>query len=294
MKIKWSQHRLRINNCHHTCMDDLFASYYIAKKTRHFYYQNCCVRINHQIIKQNAPISQHDSIEITCIPVGNDDSCHPSNEPLPIIYEDDVFLIVNKPCGMLVHSDGYNSDTTLYDLVKGYYIRHAIHANVRAIHRLDMDTTGAVIFCKIAFFQPLLDHMLEEKHIKRSYIALCNGIMTKDNYKIQAGIARDRHTSKMRISSTGKEARTDVRVRKRYTDYTYIECHLHQGRTHQIRVHLSSIGYPLLSDTLYGTNDSRIHRCALHAANVTLYHPLQQKSIQIECPIPQDIKRLLK
>lgn len=294
MKIRWKHQILTIQQCEHSCIDDLFMSLFISKKTKYQYYQEGNIRINNQVHRQNHILTPMDTIEITSILELTPQTCTPCFEELDILYEDELFLIINKISGRIVHSDGVTQETTLYDVVKGYYITQGIQVPVRAIHRLDKDTTGAVIFCKIPLLQPLLDHMLMQKDIQRHYIALCSGHIKNTSFTIDACIGRDRHSSKMRVSSNGKSALTNVHVVKRYQDYTYIECRLQQGRTHQIRVHLAFIGHPLLSDPQYGTPDSRIHRCALHASRVVLYHPLLQKSITVDCPVPNDIKRQLK
>lgn len=293
MQLQWIHQTLIITNSTHATLDDLFSALFISRKTRFHYYQNQCITINHTIIKQNTPLQVTDRIALHELPQHHEEHMTPSFTEIDICYEDDLLLIVNKPPHMIVHSDGTGC-TTLYDLVAGYYILQGYTCPVRAIHRLDRQTSGVVIFCKIPLLQPLLDQMLKEKRIARRYYALCDGIIDKDHIAIDAPIGKDRHHSnQMRISHTGKEAHTDVYVLSRHFDFTYVECQLQQGRTHQIRVHLASINHPILSDSLYGNQDQRITRLALHAHCVQLYHPLLQKDIQIECPLPKDIKDLL-
>lgn len=294
MELQWNNQILSIRHCEMKDTDAIFSYLHIAKKTRYLYYQQKRVLLNRKIIHTNTPLNRKDKIEIhtACEPV--DETCTPCYDEIHILYEDELLLIVDKPSGMLVHSDGVSIKTTLYDLVKGYYLINGYSCAVRAIHRLDYETSGAVIFCKIPFLQPLLDYMLKEKKIERRYRALCAGTCRKQHFTIDAAIGRDRHhASRMRICEKGKPARTDVTVLANNKDYLYVECQLHQGRTHQIRVHLSSIGHPILHDTLYGNNDSRIMRTALHAYQVILYHPLLKKQLVIECPLPDDIKNLL-
>ncbi|MEG0469619.1 MAG: RluA family pseudouridine synthase [Longicatena sp.] len=295
MKMKWNHDTLEITCAQTTYSDDIFASLHISKKTRYVYYQGASVYINHLCIKQNTEIHKGDTLFLRCLYEEDKEMISPCFDDLSLLYEDELFLIANKPSNMLVHSDGVSQETTLYDLVKGYYLLHNILCPVRAIHRLDKETSGAVIFCKIPLLQPLLDYMLQEKQIERRYCAICSGTLLGKHRQVCSPIGRDRHQSnKMRISKTGKEARTDISIIKRYPTYTHVECKLHQGRTHQIRVHLSSINHPILHDTLYGTEDPHISRLALHAQEVVLFHPLLQKQLIIHCPIPDDIKSLLK
>lgn len=294
MDIQWHMQTLYITQPSTASIEELFAYFHIGRKMRYQYYQEQRLCINGICKKQNSPITPADVITIDCHSTKTKESCHPCFDGIDILYEDALFLIVNKPVHMLVHSDGTCGKTVLYDLVKGYYMQHDITCPVRAIHRLDEDTTGAILFCKIPFLLPLLDAMLRQKKIHRIYRAVCYGRIQDTEITIDKPIGHDRHhATRMRVSTTGKEARTDVRVLQVYQDYTYIECRLQQGRTHQIRVHLASIKHPLLHDTLYGNQDKRIKRCALHAYCLHFYHPLQQQMLHVHCPMPNDIKQLL-
>lgn len=292
MKLQMKKNILVISDCDDTSTDALFAKFRCSKKTRYCYYRDGLVHVNRKLCKQNTLIKKNDVVEFHCSL--EDDDIIPCFQTLSIIYEDELFLIVDKPCDMLIHSDGINLATTLSNIVKGYYITSSQICPVRPIHRLDKDTTGLVIFCKIPLLQPLLDWMLKEKEIERQYYALCVGVIKGNKQTITKAIAKNRHDSHlMRISSTGKEASTTIFTKKNFIDYTWIECHLHSGRTHQIRVHLASINHPLMGDSLYGQPDSRIPRVALHAYKIKLYHPFQQTTLEIECPLPYDMKRLL-
>lgn len=275
-----------------TSLDNIFQHFHIGRKMQNMYYQTNRMKVNHKIVHGDVQLHPQDQIQIQFIQA--EDTITPCYEHLDILYEDEIFLIVNKPCGMLVHSDGINTTHTLCNLVKGYYVRHHMTACVHPIHRLDMETTGLVIFSKILFFQPLLDKMLQSKAIQRQYYAFVKGIIKQKKLTITQAIGRNRHNAKkMCISVHGKQAQTTILVKKRINNYSFIECRLHTGRTHQIRVHLASIHHPLLSDCLYGEMDKRIQRLALHAYRIQLYHPLLQTTLNISCPLPQDMKKLL-
>lgn len=283
---------LTIKQCSFATLDKIFQYFHIGRKTKYTYYQKNCVKVNQMIVHGDMELHPYDQIHIQFIQ--EEDTIAPCYECLDVIYEDEVFLIVNKPVGMLIHSDGINTEHTLCNLVKGYYIEHHIHAPVRPIHRLDMETSGLVIFSKLLFFQPLLDKMLQDKQIQRQYYAFVKGIIKQKTLTITRAIGRNRHNSKkMCIPARGKEAKTTIFVKKQMLHDTFIECQLHTGRTHQIRVHMASINHPLLSDRLYGESDTRISRLALHAYGILLYHPVLQKTIRIECPLPDDMKKLL-
>ncbi|MEG1475856.1 MAG: RluA family pseudouridine synthase [Longicatena sp.] len=292
MNIQMKNKTCCFSDINEASTDALFARFHIGKKTKYAYYQQGLLQINNTTIKQNMLLKKTDILTIFFRE--ESDQVIPIHKPLTVVYEDDLFLIVDKPNNMIVHSDGINKEANLSNLVKAYYQETKQTCLVRPIHRLDYDTTGLVIFCKLTFFQPLLDAMLEEKKIERQYYALCEGIIKENKIEITGAIGKDRHHSqKMRISSTGKNASTSVYVKQRFSFYTFIECHLHTGRTHQIRVHLASIHHPLLSDSLYGKKSFHIPRLALHAYRVILFHPLLQKTLQIDCPLPPDMKKCI-
>lgn len=147
------------------------------------------------------------------------------------------------------------------------------------------------MFCKCAFLQPKLDIMMANKEIKRTYLAIVDGIVKKDLI-INKPISRDRHQNRMRTSNNGKKAVTKVHVLKRSfpSNYTVVKCDLQTGRKHQIRVHLSSINHPLLSDPLYGTNSKLINRVALHGYKLEFNHPFFNQKITVFADIPDDMK----
>lgn len=273
-------------------LEDLLISFHLSRKQRYLLCEKRKIRVNSRMITQSISLKQGDMVSIQLEP--NKDTIPSWNHPIQILYEDDVILVVDKPSGMLVHSDGCNTDHTLCNAVKAYYDQSNQDVLVRPIHRLDVETSGTILFSKQPFFQAWLDDSLAKKQIHREYYALCNGIMKKNFWDIQKGIARDRHNAKkMRIDDRGKNARTQIRVIQRCHDHTLVSCKLFTGRTHQIRVHLASIHHPILSDTLYGKKDPRMPRCALHAYQLTFVHPVTKQSITCTCDMPKDMKNLL-
>lgn len=293
MKIAYNDSKIHIQTTKACMPDELLQEFFLARSTRYRYLSEQRITIDHSPIHPQQEIKGNSELIISLI--AEDDNIVPSNIPCVVVYEDDVFLIVDKPSGIIIHEDGTYQMETLDQRVKRYYQLHGIHAPVRAIHRLDKDTSGLVIYCKIPFFQPLLDHMLEEKKLERIYLAIVKGNLDKKQIKIEKAIGKDRHNAKkMRISPQGKYASTMVFRRKNLTDATLVECHLKTGRTHQIRVHMASISHPLLSDAMYGTQDERIARCALHAWKVKLYHPLLDKNMEIVCEMPSEMLNIIK
>lgn len=211
----------------------------------------------------------------------------PSYIDINILFEDEHLLVVNKPAGLDTHPNEASQTNTLANAVAFYLQSKGEFRKVLHVHRLDKDTTGAVLFAKHAFIGAILDRMLEDRKIKRNYLALTDGIMKKRQGTITESIGRDRHhPTRRRISPTGQKAITHYQVLKPYpkTNCTLIQCVLETGRTHQIRVHLSSIGFPLVGDQLYG-GKSTVPRQALHAASLVFIHPLTGEKIECLAPL---------
>ena len=293
MKLYYKDHVLTFLIDHDCDVNELLTNYKQSKKNRYFLYINKCIKVNEKVITQSIPLKKNDKVAITLL---EEDITPliPDPTPIDICYEDALFLVVNKPSHLLVHSDGINQDHTLCNRVQAYYDLKGYAINVRPIHRLDMDTTGMVVFCKLAFFQPLLDEMLQAKKIRREYDAFVQGMIKPEKQIINLPIAKDRHVNnKMRISKTGKPSKTEVTIVKRFKNFTWIHARLFSGRTHQIRVHLQAIHHPLLFDPIYGQK-SKDHRLALHASKLVLFHPLLQKEIEIKCKLPHDMRDFIK
>lgn len=210
----------------------------------------------------------------------------PSYIDIDILFEDDHLLVVNKPSGIDTHPNEPGQTNTLANAVAFYLQSKGEFRKVIHIHRLDKDTTGAVLFAKHAFVGAILDRMLEERKIQRTYLALANGLIKKKRGTINEPIGRDRHhPTKRRVSPTGQKAITHYQVLKIFpkTNCSLIQCSLETGRTHQIRVHLSSIGFPLVGDSLYGEKKD-ISRQALHAAKLAFIHPITLEKVECHAP----------
>ncbi|NNV02079.1 RluA family pseudouridine synthase [Brevibacillus sp. MCWH] len=217
----------------------------------------------------------------------------PLNEPADILYEDDHLLVANKPPGLLLHPTEPRHTRTLDHLIAGHFARTGVAAKVRHVHRLDQDTSGVVLYAKHALASALLDERLRERNISRTYIAFVHGMVKQDSGTISQPIGKDRHhPNRRRVSSNGDPAVTHYRVVERYAQASKLECRLETGRTHQIRVHLSHLGHPLLGDTLYGGKGGMISRQALHAAVLRFSHPFGERPMEVRSPLPDDLLRL--
>lgn len=222
--------------------------------------------------------------------------------PLDILYEDEDLLIVNKPKGMVVHpSAGHYSGTLVNALM--YHCKDqlsGINGVMRPgiVHRIDMDTTGSLLVCKNDFVHQDLAEQLKEHSICRIYHAIVHGVIKEDEGTIDAPIGRhpiDR--KKMSINyKNGKHAVTHYQVIRRFKNYTYIQCRLETGRTHQIRVHMASRHHPLLGDAVYGPAKCPFHLQGqtLHAKTLGIVHPRTKKYLEVDAPLPEYFVSLLK
>lgn len=210
----------------------------------------------------------------------------PSYHDIEVLFEDEHLLILNKPAGMDTHPNEPGQTNTLANAAAFHVQASGETLNVRHIHRLDRDTTGAVLFSKTSLAGAILDRMLEERKIKRTYLAITEGLITKKKGTISRSIGRDRHHPvRRRVSPAGQTAVTNYKVVQlmKKQNMTVITCSLETGRTHQIRVHFSDMGHPLAGDALYG-GSSTFKRQALHAVKMELSHPLTGEAITCHAP----------
>ena len=213
------------------------------------------------------------------------------NIPLDIIYEDNDIIIVNKPKGMVVHpSIGHYTGTLVNALMYHFKELSNVNGKLRPgiVHRLDMDTSGLLVVCKNDEAHNFLAEQLKDHSCYRRYVCLVHGQVIHDKMKIDAPIGRHpTHRQEMTVVSSGKYAITHANVLKRYSDFTLLECLLETGRTHQIRVHLKYIGYPILGDEVYGPRRSYgNYGQFLHAKELSFIHPTTKERVTFSCDLP--------
>lgn len=210
--------------------------------------------------------------------------------PSMLAYEDDFLLIIDKPAGMLVHPTVSERGTTLYDYVKAYYEANGITAGIHPVSRLDRNTSGLVIFAK----EPVVQHWLSQQQVEKEYLALACGRFDCSEGIIEAPITRKEGSIIERCVDyeRGKYAKTAYEVLAAYSNHTLLKVRLFTGRTHQIRVHLASIGHPLVNDNLYGTPGPQA-RHALHAYRLAFKHPVSDVFLEITRALPEDLQKLL-
>ncbi len=251
-------------------------------------------------IKANYRLRNGDNVVLN-IPKPEPLEILPENIPLDILYEDNDVILVNKPKGMVVHpAAGHYSGTLVNALL--YHCKDnlsGINGVLRPgiVHRIDMDTTGVIIACKNDNAHQNIAKQLAEHSITRRYIAILNGNLKEDEGVVDAPIARAKNDrKKMAVDKDGKTAVTHYKVLERLKNYTYIECVLETGRTHQIRVHMSYINHPLLGDEIYsGKKESmKLQGQCLHAMVLGFIHPTTNEYMEFEAPIPEYFNEILK
>lgn len=286
----------RIDKCISNYLDSLSRSYIqkIIKEGNVF--------VNDISVKSSYQVKTDDSIRFI-IPDSVEPDIPAEDIPLDIIYEDKDILIINKPKDMVVHpAPGHYSGTLVNGIM--YHCKDelsGINGVMRPgiVHRIDKDTTGSLIICKNDDAHNFIAEQLKVHSITRKYRAICFGVLKDDEGTIDAPIGRhptDR--KKMAINEkNGKNAVTHYKVLQRFSKFTYIECQLETGRTHQIRVHMSSIGHPLLGDEIYSNMKSpfaHLQGQCLHAYIIGFIHPSTKEYVEFEAPIPEYFNDLLK
>lgn len=222
------------------------------------------------------------------------DNIVPTKIDLDILYEDDGILIVNKPPFMPVHPSMDHFEDSLSNGIKYYFNSIRLKRKIRPVNRLDKNTSGIVIFAKNEYIQECLIKQMKSGSFKKEYLALVNGIIDKEIQVIDAPIARKNDSIIERcVSENGNRAITEIELLKTFDNYSLVKCNLRTGRTHQIRIHLSYIGHPILGDDLYGKKSEFIGRQALHAYMVSFIHPLTKKLFKIDAELPKDISDLI-
>lgn len=228
--------------------------------------------------------------------------------PLDIVFKDRALLVINKPAGMVVHPGAGNAGRTLQNALLAFDPKLSVVPRAGIVHRLDKDTSGLLVVARTPEAHTALVAAIAAREVERHYTAFCTGVMTAGG-TVDEPIGRHRsQRTRMAVRSDGRPAVTHYRVLKRFRSHTMLRAELETGRTHQIRVHLAHIGYPLVGDPAYGgrrrvpagaTTElvealTGFKRQALHAARLKLEHPVSGKEVEWEAPLPADMTRLVQ
>ena len=256
-----------------------------------------CVTVNGQTAKTSLKLDIGDKIDIV-IPPPPPSPLSPEAIPLHILYEDDDLLVVDKPAGLTVHPAPGHPGHTLVNAILAHYPHLAdIGDSLRPgiVHRLDRDTSGLMLVAKNRVAQANLAEQFKSRSVVKAYLVLVKGRLTPQTGIIQADIGRDpRNRQRMAVVSRGREARTEYRVVRYIGDYSLLEITPETGRTHQIRVHLAAIGYPVVGDSVYGVKSPYLSRQFLHASKLGFHLPSTGKYMEFSSELPPDLEQALK
>ena len=257
------------------------------------------ILVNSAKQKISYKVNSGDKIEIT-IPEPKKIDLKPQDIKVEIVYEDNDIIVVNKPKGMVVHPANGNPDGTLVNAIMAHCedSLSGIGGEIRPgiVHRIDKDTSGLLVIAKNDKAHINLSEQIKNRQVNKIYVALVKGIISENEATINMPIGRStKDRKKMAVDKNGKEAVTHFKVIKRYNKYTYIKVKIDTGRTHQIRVHMSNIGYPIVGDIVYsnGKNDFGIEGQMLHAKELEFKHPITGKLMHFEAPLPKYFEEIL-
>lgn len=255
------------------------------------------VLVNGEVKKPSYKVKKNDLIEIK-IEQEKKLNLEPEKLELEILYEDDDIMVVNKPQGMLTHPVGKIRKGTLVNALL-YYAKNlsSIGGVIRPgiVHRLDKDTSGLLLIAKNDLSHKILSNDLKERRIKRIYYALVKGVVKEDKGVIEIPLTRSFLGKKfVKPSFLGKEAITEYKVIERFLNHSLLEISLKTGRTHQIRVHLSYIGYPIIGDKVYGVKEPNLKGQLLHAKKIIFTHPIKKEEMFFESELPDYFKEYLQ
>ncbi len=248
------------------------------------------ILVNGKVVSNSYSVKMDDVIEV------NDQldytiSVEPEDIPINIVYEDDDLLVINKESGMVVHpAPGHYSGTLVNALLYRYGKLAGEEFRPGIVHRLDKDTSGLMLVAKKEDILEKLSTMISEKQVERKYLAIVDGVIKHETGTVDAPIGRDKNNrQKMAVTDqNSREAITHFKVLERFQNHTFIECKLDTGRTHQIRVHMAYIGYPVLNDPLYGKGEATEFGQMLHSYHISFHHPRTGKELTFEVDAPKE------
>lgn len=259
------------------------------KKLQKIYLNNEIVYVHHMIKSGDLIVCDLDYEE-------DNSNIVPTSIPLSILYEDECYLVIDKPSGIPVHSSCNHYSDSLSNGVCNYFRQIGLKKKIRPVNRLDKDTSGIVIFAKNEYVQEALIRQMKSKEFIKKYIAIVEGHLSQKEGTICAPIAREKDSIIKRcVRKDGENSITHYKVIKSLNDnFDVVECRLETGRTHQIRVHFSHLGHSILGDTLYGTSSFLISRQALHCYFMSFIHPISNKRVDYISNLPKDISYIIE
>ena len=284
------------NDCKYLNINQILVNEFnISARLRSKLIRLRCIYKNSAVADTRDYVSTGDIITISFDYNEDNSNIVPTKMALDIIYEDSWLIVVNKPAGIPVHPSILHYTDSLSNGLCYYFNSIGLNKKIRPVNRLDLNTSGLVVFAKCEYVQEQLSFQMQNDRFKKEYICLVSGLLEKKSGIINLPIARKPGSIIERcIDKNGQPSITEFTVLKEFDEYSLVKCILKTGRTHQIRVHFSYIGNPLLGDSLYGSSSTLITRQALHSYTIGFIHPINHKSLNFIAPIPEDIDLLIK
>lgn len=275
-----------------TINEVLTSNFYISSRLRNKLINLKAVKLNGNFVNTRSFVKELDLITVDFDYEEDNSNILPTKMDLQIIYEDEWLLIVNKPAGIAIHPSLLHYTDSLSNGVRYYFDLIGLKKKIRPVNRLDANTSGLVVFAKCEYIQECFIKQMANKTFKKEYLCIVNGVFDKKTGIINLPIARKSGSIIERcVDINGQDAVTYYEVIEEFGNYSMVKCLLETGRTHQIRVHMSYIGHPLLGDTLYGYPSKLINRQALHSYMIEFVHPISKKVMNFTCDLPKDMKQ---
>lgn len=279
---------------YNTVNDVLINEFQFSSRLMSKLIKNKKIYLNNSFCDTRKCINYNDEIVVDLSGKENNSNIVATNMDLDIIYEDDWFLVVNKQPGIAVHPSSLHYSDSLSNGVKFYFDKIGLKKKIRVVNRLDYNTSGIVVFAKCEYIHEQFSKQMMQHIFQKEYLCIINGFLDNSYGIIDLPIDRKQGSIIERcIDKNGQKSITHYEVLKTFSDYSLVKCILETGRTHQIRVHFSAIGHPLLGDTLYGIASDLINRQALHSNKIDLIHPITKEHLSFESLLPNDMKKLV-
>ena len=279
---------------YNTVNDVLINEFQFSSRLMSKLIKNKKIYLNNSFCDTRKCINYNDEIIVDLSGKENNSNIVATNMDLDIIYEDDWFLVVNKKPGIAVHPSSLHYSDSLSNGIKFYFDKIGLKKKIRVVNRLDYNTSGIVVFAKCEYIHEQFSKQMMQHIFQKEYLCIINGFLDNSYGIIDLPIGRTQGSIIERcIDKNGQKSITHYEVLKTFSDYSLVKCILETGRTHQIRVHFSAIGHPLLGDTLYGIASNLINRQALHSNKIDLIHPITKEHLSFESLLPNDMKKLV-
>lgn len=256
--------------------------------------KNKNIYINGNIIDTRNTVTSRDIILLDFNYKEDNSNVVPTKMNLDIIYEDEWLLVVNKPAGIPIHPSRLHYEDSLSNGIKYYFDSINLKKKIRPVNRLDLNTSGLVIFSKCEYIQEEFSKQMANGIFKKEYLCIVEGLLNKKNDIIDLPIAKKQGSIIERcIDKTGQKSITHYEVLQEFENYSLVQCKLETGRTHQIRVHMRAINHPIIGDTLYGNISTAIDRQALHSHKIECIHPVSKEFLNFIAKLPKDMENFI-